>query len=110
MQQDQVDLHKDSYVQAHPPPPPSPASGGGRRPSSPPVLIPFAEIRLPTIDATPVADAERHNLDRAQIIIDGNVLIVGMHDRGRARSEDHRWGVGIAVEKPRIRRALAAAD
>src|SRR5215510_3923042 len=77
---------------------------------SPFALISFAEIRLPTIDATPVADAERHNLDRGQIVVYGNVLVVGMHDRGRARTEDHRRGVRIAVEETRIRGALTATD
>src|SRR5215471_16477739 len=65
---------------------------------------------LPTIDATPIADAERHNLDRGQIVVDGNVLIVGVHDRRRPRPEDHGWRVGIAVEEARIRGALTAAD
>src|SRR5262245_53717768 len=33
-----------------------------------------------------------------------------MHDRGRARTEDHRRGVRIAVEETRIRGALTATD
>ena len=37
-----------------------------------------AAFASPTIDATPVADAERHNLDRGQIVSDGNVLVIGI--------------------------------
>jgi hypothetical protein len=31
---------------------------------------------LPIVNAAPVADAERHDLDGGQIVIDGNVLVV----------------------------------
>src|ERR1700680_509821 len=65
---------------------------------------------LTTVDAAPVADAERHDLDGGDVVVDGNILVVRMHDCGRARSEDHGWRIGVAVEETRIRRALPPAD
>src|SRR3974377_454105 len=58
----------------------------------------------------PVADAERHDLDGGDVIIDGDILIIRVHDRSRAGTEDHGRRIGIAVEKARIGGALAAAD
>src|SRR5262249_15039026 len=72
---------------------------------------PFGERRcLLAVDAAPVADAERHDLDGGQIVVDGHVLVVGMHHRGRARPKDHGRGIAIEVEKTRIGSALPAAD
>src|SRR5262245_34056957 len=69
-----------------------------------------AQPALPALDAAPVADAQRDDFDRGEIIIDGNVFVVRVHDSGRAGSEDHGGRISIAVEEARIRRPLAAAD
>src|SRR5262245_3516402 len=76
---------------------------------TPPIPLRTNDV-LSTIDAAPLADAQRHDLDRGHIVVDGHVLVVGMHHRGRARPEDHGWSIGVTIEKARIRRALPTAD
>src|SRR4029450_3463839 len=65
---------------------------------------------LPALDAAPIADAQRYDFDRGEIIIDVNVFAFPVQESGRAASEDHRGCIGIPVEEARIRGALAAAD
>src|SRR2546426_12105962 len=84
-------------------------SVGSRKGSTQPSLD-FLAAQSSALDAAPVADAERIHLDGGDVIVDGDVLVVRMHDRGRAGAEDHRRRIGIAVEEARIRGALAAAD
>src|SRR5262245_65525389 len=67
-------------------------------------------IDLPIVDTAPVADAERHDLDGGQVVVDGYVLVVRMHHRRRAGSEDHGRRICVAVQEASVGGALAAAD
>ena len=62
------------------------------------------------LDAAPVVDAQRHHLDGGDVVVDRHIFVVGVHDRGRAGSEDHGRRVAVAVEEARVGGALTAAD
>ena len=70
----------------------------------------FAIALAHRIGVAPIIDAERHHFDRGEIIVDRDIFVVGVHDRRRARAEDHRRRLAVAVEKPCVGGALTAAD
>src|SRR6185437_11863927 len=72
--------------------------------------IPLSSSRSARFDTTPVADAERHHFDRRLVVVDTYVLVVGVHDGGRAGPEDHRRRFAVEVEEARVRRPLPTAD
>src|SRR5690606_28357629 len=57
----------------------------------------------------PVVDAERHHLDRREIVVDRHILVVGVHDGRRSRHENDGRRIGVLVEEAGIGRALTTA-
>src|SRR5262245_36499443 len=58
----------------------------------------------------PVGDAQGHHLDGGDVVVDRHVLVVRVHDGGRAGAEDHGRRLAVEIEEAGIGSALAAAD
>src|SRR5580658_5621614 len=68
------------------------------------------QFALARLHPAPIINAQRHHLDRGDIIRNRDILVVGMHHRGGPGPKNDRWRVRILVEESRIRGALPPAD
>jgi hypothetical protein len=62
------------------------------------------------LHAAPVDDAEGHYLNGCDVVIDGDIFVIGVHDSGRSGAEDDGWRVAVKIEEARVSGTLATAD
>src|SRR5262245_42609608 len=62
------------------------------------------------VNAAPVINAQGHHFDGRLIIVDADILIVGVHHRRRTWSKDYRRRLAVKIEEASIGCALPPAD